>query len=327
MVKVTVNTNIKEQLPRNGSSNVMNSFAWMKDGKSLSKNLLYTPLKDYQDRRRQHEQQQQQQHHHESVFVSATTTTTTTTSTDAAAMTNTSSTSSTSSSGNYGPFNVPKELQEPTFVEFMQFVSHDYHRNNPRFISNDTTTTTKKRFDAMNNGSKPLTIQEMDNRIKSRAVTLMGGGISKNNLKHNHFVQGAGGRRRHRRRSRHRNAATMTTTMTTTPTPNTLEFLKSLNELWNKYIRKLVVPGTLSTTIDVRTNKKFEMVGALVKIEECKSRVQWVGSHGVIVDETKNTIRLAALSTSTKAQQLCILVVPKNHTKVSILRDATIFAA
>jgi len=45
------------------------------------------------------------------------------------------------------------------------------------------------------------------------------------------------------------------------------------------------------------------MVGALVKVEECTSRIRWIGSYGVIVGQTKNTIRLAVITTSIKQQQ------------------------
>lgn len=115
---------------------------WMEDGKTLSKNLMYAPLVAY----------------HKSAAISA-------------SDNNDSGSSSASKINHPSQYasndpNVLKSLNESSLVSILHFVSCDYHHN--RATVND----------AKNNGSRPLGLSDMDDRIRQRAVTLLGGVIN-----------------------------------------------------------------------------------------------------------------------------------------------------
>ena len=116
-------------------------FPRMEGGKSLSKNLLYAPLEAY---------------HKAACFQAV----------------GGDSDYSTSDS-NFHPSqymslksSIPKSLQESSLVSLFHSISCNYHRN--RAMAND----------AKNNGSRPLGLSDIEERIRQRAVTLVSGGIN-----------------------------------------------------------------------------------------------------------------------------------------------------
>lgn len=58
-----------------------------------------------------------------------------------------------------------KKSKEANLASFLHTVSCDYHRN-------------RHRNDAKNNGSRPLGLADIEDRIRQRAVTILGGGIN-----------------------------------------------------------------------------------------------------------------------------------------------------
>jgi RNase P/RNase MRP subunit p29 len=331
-------------------------YTWMKEGKTLSKNLLYTPLQEYQDAAAEAAAASSSQNR--SVLSASTIlpiddsqSTTTATKNTSVSMT---------SSFQHQRHKVPKAISEPTFVEFMYNVSQDYHRN---------LATTK---DAKNNGCKPLSQDQMDDRVRSRAVTLIGGGIYNNNKKSTTNLETSQMLRKRRRRKRtweqiesvlcrsnNSNSDIQKKTKRDDDTTSSIEFLRVMNARWKEYILGLIIksppPTTGSTSssspnrnesivsndqevemmkrrlgfllsrkpsprpskkpssttssslsaaaaaVSTTNNKtkpksKIEIVGALVQIQQCPSRREWIGRYGVIVDETTNTLRLAVYS-------------------------------
>mmetsp|Transcript_25703 Transcript_25703/g.47903 ORF Transcript_25703/g.47903 Transcript_25703/m.47903 type:complete len:379 (-) Transcript_25703:496-1632(-) len=248
----------------------------MENGKSLSKNLLYTPLEAYHD--------------HASPTASAL-----------------SSSNGDDSRSKLIPedpsqymnqkSSVPKHLHEASFVEFMHSVSHDYHRNRATA------------HDAKNNGSRPLTLMDFEDRIRQRAVTLLGGGIN-SSIPVTTTSAAASTTKKRRRRSWEK----VRPIIEKQDEPDGIEitkdisFLLQLNASWNKYIWKLLgleteagtpdgkMPmDTIQRRFDVAYTTKdenLELVGAHIRIERCKSHKTWAGRFGVLVEETTNTYRV-----------------------------------
>lgn len=69
---------------------------------------------------------------------------------------------------------IPKSLQESSLVQFYRKVSLDYHYKNPNIPS----TNNNNGNDYKNAGaSRPIPLADVDDRIRQRTVTLLGGGI------------------------------------------------------------------------------------------------------------------------------------------------------
>jgi hypothetical protein len=142
------------------NDNNSKGFSWMEDGKILSKNLLYTPLVAYLQNQ------------------NGSTTASSSKEVDGETAgggygKNVTSNRPPQQQQQYEPSHymqklskVPKSLHESSFVSFLQAVSYDYHRNRATYA------------DAKNNGSRPLSMSDMDSRIRQKGITLIGGGIT-----------------------------------------------------------------------------------------------------------------------------------------------------
>lgn len=281
----------------------------MEQGKSLSKNLVYTPLEAYI------------QYDNASAKSAVT-----------AAVDHPSQYMNQQSS-------VPKSLHESSLASFLQSVSHDYHRHQatPR--------------DAKNNASRPLTIKDVDNRIKQRAVTLIGGGINASlpitTSQHKRT------KNKKRRRQAPWDQVQEQCQQWSTRNERTLgdgEILREMNSAWNKYIWNLMDiasndDGSNAFNDDSMAIKRvqqllstndgnIELVGAHVKIVSCESHRAWAGRRGVLVGESANTYRIAGLEFSWSrrdpnhskkgyANDILTLVVPKKATSLMLFLPMT----
>mmetsp|Transcript_18879 Transcript_18879/g.39698 ORF Transcript_18879/g.39698 Transcript_18879/m.39698 type:complete len:420 (+) Transcript_18879:159-1418(+) len=277
-----------------------NSFSWMENGKSLSKNLLYTPLVAYKK-----------------VLVSA--------------EENFDDGSSTSANTDYHPSHymmnkssVPKALQESSLMSILHSISCDYHRN--RAGVND----------AKNNGSRPLSLSDVEEKIRQRAVTLIGGGVNTSISINKKPLRSKKRRQRSWEEKKDVLEKFASSSEATTESGDVISFLQRLNAAWNEYIWKLLskdksfnesqsmagsslkeIQGQLVslTRTVIGTKKKnhsssgstrrekegiacgtFELIGSHIQIKSCNSHRSWIGRFGVVIGETKNTYRIAGFA-------------------------------
>ncbi|VEU33515.1 unnamed protein product [Pseudo-nitzschia multistriata] len=265
------------------------SFSWTRDGKILSKNLLYTPLVAYQ----------------KALLIEE---------------------PSTSTKTEYHPSHymlsrksVPKSLQESSLVSLFHSVSCDYHRN--RAGVND----------AKNNGSRPMGLSDIEEKIRQRAIALIGGGI---NSSISVSQKPPRSKKRRQRSWEEKNDVLdrFSSSSGASKLADVVPFLERLNAAWNEYIWELLVRDRISidsrnvtgdTAKEIRSelsrltwpridskilhssnvssrNAKegifhhpFEIIGSHVQIKSCKSHRSWSGRFGVVVGETTNTYRIA----------------------------------
>lgn len=323
-------------------------------GKSLSKNLLYTPLEAYLL--------------HDAAAVATARRTDTKVSITAAATTTSQSTTNPHPSQYLNTLkSVPKSLHETSLAPFLQSISHDHHSG----------LTTAAADAAKNNGSRPVSVKDVEDRIKQRAVTLVGGGINASlrsststrsfpfrNNKHSHRFKAA--KKRKRKEWQHQvqencqswidrfgDGHDKTSSMTE------VEFLREMNKAWNDYMysegsstplddfTKTEIAPNKEDDSDNKMQRQFqqrlsqekqlELVGAHVKIAVCNSHKAWAGRFGVLVGETTNTYRIAGLTvgwssktalTAAESQDkghereknaVSTIVVPKQGTSLMLL--------
>jgi hypothetical protein len=302
-------------------------FSWMEDGKSLSKNLLYTPIVAYHkaaaaaasaaasvDDNNNDDVDKRSSQHHPSQYMSM-------------------------------KSSVPKSLQEVSLVAFLHTVSCDYHRNG------------NGRNDAKNNGSRPLGKNDIEGRIRQRAVTLIGGGINSSIIPTNKTFQerklsSSNTNKKRRQRSweeiepillkKKINMNTNTKNNNSNKQSNDFNdvilFLQGLNVAWNEYIWKVIsnppssnnkkpidknnnddevlvqdlhVPplkeieyqlialtrrNTNRINNNINNNSSYrplELIGSHVRIESCNSHRSWIGRFGILIGETTNTYKIA----------------------------------
>jgi hypothetical protein len=187
----------------------------MEDGKTLSKNLMYAPLVAY----------------HKLASIGA-------------SDNNDSGNSSTSRMNHPSQYasnnpNVLKSLNESSLASILHFVSCDYHHN--RATVND----------AKNNGSRPLGLPDMEDRIRQRAVTLLGGGINVSIPVVKTTIRSK--KRRHRSWEEvepvlKKLSSSLEEEMTSeSESGRVISFLQKLNSAWNDYAWKLLMKDKATT--------------------------------------------------------------------------------
>ena len=216
---------------------------WTEDGKTLSKNLMYAPLVAYQ----------------KSAFVTS-------------GLDSSNSSSSTiihPSQYMSQKKTVPASIRESSLASTLHFVSCDYH-------SNLATVN-----DAKNNGSRPLGLSDMDDRIRQRAVTLVGGGINSVIP----FAKMAIRSKKRRHRSWEEAEAVLgkfsvEEVILEAESSHAISFLRKLNTAWNNYAWELL-------TSDKDNNEKRRMSdndlnGIEVRLGALLSRKNHGGNGGSI---------------------------------------------
>ncbi len=220
--------------------------------------------------------------------------------------------------------NVPTSLRESSLSSTLHFVSCDYHRN--RATIND----------AKNNGSRPLGLPDVEDRIRQRAVTLVGGGM-------NSSIPIAKKTNRSKKR-RHRSweeaeprlkKYSMEAVLSGSEPSHVISFLRKMNMAWNKYAWNLLTSdkdkrenfrlseddlnlievrlGTLVSKKKSRSTEggnfnravnsnhgKIDLIGAHLKIDTSDAHKSWGGRFGVLVGETTNTYRIASFARRSK---------------------------
>lgn len=180
---------------------------------------------------------------------------------------------------------------------------------------------------------KPLSSQAIDERIRQRALTLVGGGITssmtgkaRNNKKRKQEELPNRQRKRIQQQAIRTEQDGETHEMKQKKSNEDMfTVLVELNQKWNAYVRKLAgVDGSFEFSASSRNKllkrlEQLELVGAHVKLIVCSSHKEWVGKEGLIVGATRNTWTLALVNLASAAkqkQQPKVLVVPKRGSQV-----------
>lgn len=215
----------------------------------------------------------------------------------------------------------PKSTQDASLVDFWQKVSEDYHR-----FSDNTV--------AKNTAGRPLSTQEVSDRIKLRTLTLVGGGI---NTAASSTRKVAAKSERQRRRAKRRRVENETLNDQAVVS-HQLKFLKDLNSMWVDYIWSLVQTTAPSSDDEgaalvarIKTLQNVEWVGARVRIEECKHRRSYERREGILISTTSETFRLVEIDgnkerredkqeeASKEKSPLKTLIVPNKNSRLSVL--------
>jgi len=220
---------------------------------------------------------------------------------------------------------------ESSLVSVLHYVSCDYHRN------------CAKVNDAKNNGSRPLGLSDVEDRIRKRAVTLIGGDIDVSITTMKPLIRP----KKRRRRSwqvieRGLKKSPSSSSILESESVHSISFLQKLNVDWNKYILKVLLNNevkretlrmskyalnkiaidlgalrgstiTSNITDDTTSNvtndsidDSIDLIGAHVKIKNSNSHTSWIGKFGVLIGETKNTYQIASYARTRKKKEFGI---------------------
>lgn len=206
--------------------------------------------------------------------------------------------------------NVPSSLRESSLVDFIQSVSSQ-------------------------NTEKPLSTQHVEERIRQRALTLVGGGINSS--------MSTAGKRKRRQQRRHEElsnrqrkriqakAKQPLSSKTKHDDEKVFNLFLEVHQKWKTYVRKLaevddLLTSTESIVLTESSQKTIssrlaqaELVGAYIRITECRAHQAWIGKEGLIVGTTTNTWRVAIMNISPENKQKQrpkVLVVPKQGSKL-----------
>ncbi len=214
---------------------------------------------------------------------------------------------------------VPTSLRESSLSSTLHFVSCDYHRN--RATVND----------AKNNGSRPLGLSEMEDRIRQKAVTLVGGGVNSSIPLAKTITRSKKRRHRSWEEVEPRLQKSSLEAVLSGSEPDHVSFLQKLNSAWNRHAWKLLINdkgknerrrvseddlnaievrlgalvskkkrsstgGSNSSSFNRADTKdgRIDLIGAHLKIDSCNAHTSWVGRLGVMIGETTNTYRVAS---------------------------------
>jgi hypothetical protein len=179
---------------------------------------------------------------------------------------------------------IPKSLQENSLIQFWRIASVDYHRQ---------SSSAK---DAKNGGSRALFIPEIDDRVRQRAVTLLG-----QSTVTTHPNSPRERKSRKERKRRRINAASAFASKQGIDFQADLHYLRRLNASWNEYIMLVLEIDTTSddefTTIarPVCDMSKLDLVGSHLQVATCTQIAKLVGQAGVLVGVAKNIWKIAIL--------------------------------
>jgi hypothetical protein len=192
---------------------------------------------------------------------------------------------------------IPSSLKESALSSFLQSIGEDYHRNRATGA------------DPKNNGSRPLSVSDMDDRIRQRAVTLVGGGVNSAMASSSRKpCAKAKGRKRPRRKWNEvesilaKNDASV----------DSLSFLRDLNDRWNAYMLKLLnidskaiqkIEAPIIKSRLAVARKSIDLAGAHIHIKQCTQKIDLTGMLGVLLGETNNTWSVVILSSKRREKR------------------------
>jgi RNase P/RNase MRP subunit p29 len=183
---------------------------------------------------------------------------------------------------------IPKSLQVSSLVGCLQKVSYDYHRK------------TAKASDPKNNGSRPASVADFDERIRQKAVTLIGGGINASVTSKKTMKSTTKSRKRRKREWKDVEPLLLGHD-DSKKKRSSIPFLQQLNVSWNEYIAKILqVNGNTDEASSIKSRvvtkrERLELVGAHVRVATCCQKKSFIGTSGILLGETKNTWHIARI--------------------------------
>ena len=199
--------------------------------------------------------------------------------------------------------NLPASLKESSLFGFMQRIGEDYHRNRATGP------------DPKNNGSRPLTVSDMDDRLRQRAVTLVGGGVNSAMTTSKPKTNDPRTRKRPRRDWKDMEKILASSIKTKT---GVIAVMCLMNARWNQYIHEVLGLGIHSNK-DLKASQEMkareirakliagrddiELAGAHIRILSCKQKRHLGGTCGFLVGETNNTFAVAIRSPSSRKKR------------------------
>ena len=183
-----------------------------------------------------------------------------------------------------------------------------------------------------NNGSKPLSQNEVNDRVRTKALTLVGGGINTSISGNAKKVKASSLLPQNQAANNKRKRTCYVSKLSGQLDSHTWDTLENVNKKWNEYVvRFLKEEGIDLGSKNVRLLKRrisqavshTEIVGAFVSIVECRAHPHLVRKEGFLVGGTSNTWRLATLPMNTAMQKpdtrLCtVLTVPKGGSVLAL---------
>ncbi|CAB9496343.1 expressed unknown protein [Seminavis robusta] len=209
---------------------------------------------------------------------------------------------------------LPNSVHEKNFVEFWHRIGVEYHRHRARV------------HEPKNSGNKPLTLADMEEKIRQRALTLVGGGINTDwAATGSNTARGSSSKAKQtatttilhpklqkaKQQRRNRNRHIIQSAMHfATDDPRVGRFLVQLNTMWNDYMHRLLGLPQKATIKELEevvcrsnitfwsrvtsnlTKEKAQFVGAKVHIKSCTQHAHWKGRIGFLVRQTTNSWQL-----------------------------------
>jgi RNase P/RNase MRP subunit p29 len=203
----------------------------------------------------------------------------------------------TSSANNKINNKVKKTLQEASLVDFWSAVSANYHYQ-------------KQSLHARNTGHRPLTVSEINGRIRQRALTLVGGGYnsqiaSGDTAKQaNRSQQKRQGQGQHscKRRRRNRQHNESNTTKISLAVPSSTEqpkntddiFLRELHQQWLEYMRNILDLSSVKSSSSNGKLKKKKNDLVQDPLQQLSNRVAQVVQRSVAIELVGASVRILA---------------------------------
>jgi RNase P/RNase MRP subunit p29 len=221
---------------------------------------------------------------------------------------------------------VNANLREKALYSFIESVSSEYH-------SPDTSLGLEN---GANNGGLALNARQIEQKLSQRALTLIKGGINSSIVKSTSaMVDGDNLSATRQRKSgssgvvrlygsvsnkkRKRSREEMTGIVSSSP-----EVLVGLNQIWNKYIEKLLSNSPNSKEI-LSLMTSAELTGAIASVARSQSCRSHIGKVGFIIDITKNTWKFSIPKDGSKdtegmikCKEFKVIVVPKRDSTLVI---------
>lgn len=232
----------------------------------------------------------------------------------------------------------PKSIQESTLTEMWRQVSGDFHRG----TAASSLGTGRRGGGAKsigtfsNHGARPVTAQDIEETLRHRAITLVGGGYNKKPPKP---LATSSRRGRPKRTTTGKKSIRSSVVVPVDVYQTQMAFLRRLHHVWIQHAWE-VLDGRSASTVQQRLaslprRDSLEWIGSRVRIDECGPQPSRIGRVGILVAHTVNTWRVVpvpddfdratdTLQTNeppptTSTMRLETFVLPKDSTTLSVL--------
>jgi hypothetical protein len=229
----------------------------------------------------------------------------------------------------------PKSIQESTLTEMWRQVSADFHRGTPSSASSLGVRLgrgggggggAKSIGTFSNHGARPVTAQDIDETLRHRAITLVGGGFHKKPSK----TVTTSARQRSKRTTTGKNSFRSSVVVPADVYQSQMAFLRRLHRVWIQHAWE-VLDGSSAAIVQQRlstlpSRNSMEWIGSRVRIDECAAQPSRIGRVGVLVAHTTNTWRVVPVPDdfdrcvdAATTVRLRTFVLPKASTTLSVL--------